>query len=109
MLFYVLFACLNAHLVTGQNVTGQSLIIIKIPEINEAQYNDILSGISKNDQFTLEYSSRESEIIVVKYYHNHNEKGDVEVAALSNFSKWAKLSRPELIYVDFKLGSSSRG
>ncbi len=104
----LLFTFANITFVKGQEVGNQSMVIIKIPGMNDAQYNDILSGIAKDNQFTFEYACKQSNIIIVKYYHKHEQKADVRVAATSSFRKWAQIPKLELIYVDFKQGLSSK-
>ncbi|MDN5212938.1 hypothetical protein QQ020_12805 [Fulvivirgaceae bacterium BMA12] len=104
----LLFTFANITLATGQEVGNQSMVIIKIPEMNDAQYTDILSGIAKDNQFTFEYACKQSNIIIVKYYHKHEEKADVGVATTSSFRKWAQISNLELIYMDLKHGLSSK-
>ena len=101
------FAC-TAFAHGQQQAENHSTIIMRIPTMNETQYKGVLDGIAKDNQFTFEYACKESNIIVVKYYHRHHERADVRVAAISSFRKWTQASKLEVIYVDFLKGLSSK-
>ena len=107
-LLCLLYAFASSTQVQGQTIENHSTVIIKIPEMTEEQYGGIVDGISRDNQFSFEYSCKESNIIVVKYYHRHHERADVQVAATSSFRKWAKTGKLELIYVDFMKGSTGK-
>ena len=102
------FMCTSNFLAHGQTMENHSTVIVKIPEMTDEQYSGIIDGIAKDNQFTFEYACKESNIIVVKYYHRHQERGDVRVASTSSFRKWAKISKLELIYFDFTRGTSGK-
>lgn len=104
----LLFIFTNTAQVHKQRIENHSTVIIKIPDMEEAQYSGILDGISRDNQFTFEYACKESNIIVVKYYHSHREKADIRLAATSSFRKWGKVSKMEVIYVDFMKGSTGK-
>lgn len=94
--------------VKAQRMENHSTVIVKIPEMTEEQYQGILDGISKDNQFTFEYSCKESNIVIVKYYHRHHERADVRVAATTSFRKWGKVTKIEVIYSDFMKGASGK-
>ena len=104
----LLFTFAFIALAPAQQVENHSTIIVRIPEMNDTQYQGVLDGVSKDNQFTFEYACKESNIIVVKYYHRHHEKADVRVAAISSFRKWAQATKLEVLYVDFLKGFSSK-
>ena len=106
--FCLFFALMSSSFAHGQRIENHSTVIIQIPDMNDDQYSGILDGIAKDNQFTFEYACKESNIVVVKYYHSHREKADVRVASTSSFRKWGRVSKMNVIFVDFIKGASGK-
>ena len=103
MLFGVISA--NAHV---KNDNYSSLIIVKIKGLSGDSYNKIAAGINNESSLTLEYSCLESDVIVIKYKHTLNEKGDVQHYINNMLKKWSELKSIEFIHIDMTLGGSSK-
>jgi len=90
------------------NYDNSSLVIVKAPDLTSKQYSDFSSAIAPDNRYSLEYTCMESGIIVLRYYHNFTEKGDVSVAVQSALRQKGKLTRLEVIYVDITRQTSAQ-
>ncbi len=81
-----------------------SLVIVKVQGLNTDSYNKIAAGINKESSMSLEYSCLESDVIVIKYKHTFNEKGDVQHAIKNKLKKWVGATKVEFIHIDMVLG-----
>ncbi|MEM9671809.1 MAG: hypothetical protein ACFB15_14325 [Cyclobacteriaceae bacterium] len=90
------------------NYDNSSLVIVKAPDLTSKQYGDFSSAIAPDNRYSMEYTCLESGIIVLRYYHNFSEKGDVRMAIQSALRQKGKLTRLEVIYVDITRQTSAQ-
>jgi len=90
------------------NYDNSSLVIVKAPDLTPQQYGEFSSAIGPDNRYSLEYTCLESGIIVLRYYHNFTEKGDVSMAIQSALRQKGKLTRLEVIYVDITRQTSAQ-
>ncbi len=85
-----------------------SLVIVKVNGLNGDSYNKIAAGINKEASLSLEYSCLQSDVIVVKYKHTFNNKGDVQHFIGNKLKRWIGVVKIEFIHIDMVLGGSSK-
>ena len=106
LLFVMLFGIANLKAHTNTD-SYSSLVIVKVKGLNGSSFNKIADCINKESSLSLEYSCLQSDVIVVKYKHTFNEKGDVQHFINSKFKKWG-VAKIEFIHIDMVLGGSSK-
>lgn len=87
---------------------NSSLVIVKAPELTGDQYGQLSSVLAPDNRYSLEYTCFQSGIIVIRYYHNFSEKGDVSMAIKTALRRHGKLTSLEIIYVDISRESSAQ-
>ena len=107
LVLFMLFGVANANAHFGVD-NYSSLVIVKVKGLNGSSFNKIAAGINKESSLSMEYSCLESDVIVIKYKHNFNEKGDVQHFINSKFKKWVGTIKVEFIHIDMVLGGSSK-
>ena len=108
LLVLVMLFGVTPSIANVESANYSSLVIIKVANLNGTSYNKIAAGINKVSSLTLEYSCLESDIIVIKYKHTFNEKGDVQHFISNKIKKWIGKAKIEFIHVDMVLGGSSK-
>lgn len=90
------------------NYENSSLVIVKAPNLTGDQYGQLSSAIAPDNRYSLEYTCLQSGVIVLRYYHNFSEKGDVSMAIKTALRRHGKLTSLEVIYVDISRESSAQ-
>lgn len=85
-----------------------SLVIVKVPGLTGEQYYQISETLATDRRYSLEYSCLESGVVVLRYYHNFSEEGDVRTAIKAMLRRQAPIERLEVIYVDISSESDTR-
>ncbi|MEM9829217.1 MAG: hypothetical protein AAF944_01190 [Bacteroidota bacterium] len=100
----------SVGLADAQNVNydNSSLVIVEAPELNGGQYSQLSTALASDHRYSLEYTCLQSGVIVLRYYHNFTEKGDVGRAIKTELRRRGKLTKLEVIYVDISQESSAQ-
>ncbi|MEM6841059.1 MAG: hypothetical protein AAF632_02430 [Bacteroidota bacterium] len=109
-LLLLLILLLLAALASAQNISydNSSLVIVKAPELSGEQYSQLSTALASDHRYSLEYTCLQSGVIVLRYYHNFTEKGDIGRAIKTELRRRGKLTKLEVIYVDISQESSAQ-
>lgn len=86
--------------ITQTTYTSSSLVIVKLNDISDTQWSELVSKVHGTNGMTSEYFCKESEVFVIRYRHNFTEKADVEQYIMSKMKAWTRMKLCEIIYVD---------
>ena len=79
---------------------SSSLVIVKLSGITTDHWNKIVSAVHASDGMVSEFYCEQSEVMVIRYYHNFLEKADVSKDVMSKMKAWSHMKVCEIIYVD---------
>lgn len=99
---------ISTTLSAQSNYDHSSLVIVKVAKLGNDQYGQLSNALTSDDRYSLEYVCLQSGIIMLRYYHNFTQKGDVRMAVKSILRRHSKLSGLEIIFVDISQESSAQ-
>ncbi len=103
-LFLIMFSGLS---VQAQKHADQaiSMVILELPNADTKQWDALVAKAGSEMSLTIEYTCRDSDILVVKWSHNFHEKADVQQFVSRKVRLWGDIKKVNVLYIDLKENS----
>lgn len=82
-----------------------SMVVLELPNADSKQWDALVAKAGSEMSLTIEYTCRDSDILVMKWTHNFHDKADVQQFVSRKVRLWSDIKKVNVLYIDIKENS----